>query len=136
MSASPEATEALLQLIAAMDRNTAALDRNTDSRATTQRTASPSAAGTLPTNLPNYGRVKGQPIAGATDGDLEYYLANCIKSINDPAKARWVANETAMRTAIEAEIGKRSGGGQAPAAATGAPLTTADGLPVDDDIPF
>jgi len=56
--------------------------------------------------LPNYGRAKGQPIAGASLGDLQYYAEGCRKSLNDPDKGRFHAKETAMLAELEAELGK------------------------------
>lgn len=57
--------------------------------------------------LPNYGRLKGQPIAGAPAKDLEFYANGCRRSIADPAKARWVEKERSMLAAIEAEIARQ-----------------------------
>lgn len=54
--------------------------------------------------FPNYGRAKGQPIAGAELKDLEFYAAACRKSLADPSKARWHDKERALLEAIDAEI--------------------------------
>jgi hypothetical protein len=65
-------------------------------------------------NLPNYGKAKGQPIADASDHDLEWYANNCEKSVNDPSKAKWRDREEAMLAALRAEQRRRgSGGGDA-----------------------
>src|SRR4051794_8356981 len=39
--------------------------------------------------FPPYGRSKGQPIYGASLGDLDFYANGCKRTLNDPAKARW-----------------------------------------------
>lgn len=60
--------------------------------------------------FPNYGRGKGQPIAGAEMGDLEYYAAGCKRTLADPNKSRWHEKERALLAAIEAEIARQRGG--------------------------
>ncbi|MFN7131561.1 MAG: hypothetical protein ACK4N5_05725 [Myxococcales bacterium] len=89
------------------------------------------ASGDMPTTLPNYGRSKGAPIRGASMQDLEYYKNGALRSLNDPAKARWHDKERALLAAIEAEIARQGGGG----GDEGGPV---DGPPPhgDDDIPF
>lgn len=81
----------------------------------------------LPTTFPNYGKAKGQPIAGATREDLEYYANGARRSLADPAKARWKEQETSLLAAIENELSNPSttpSGGQG------------GGGPTEDDIPF
>lgn len=90
--------------------------------------------------FPNYGRSKGQPIAGATEQDLEYYAAGARRSLSDPAKSRFHDKERSLLAAIEAEMLRQRGmppmdGGGA------APDSLRDDLdsrppPSDDDIPF
>ena len=57
--------------------------------------------------FPPYGRSKGQPVAGASAGDLEYYAAGCQRTLDDPAKARWHEKERALLDAIKAEQKKQ-----------------------------
>lgn len=61
--------------------------------------------------FPNYGKAKGQPIAGASLDDLNYYANGARRSIADPAKARWHDKERVLLGAIEQEIASRQGGG-------------------------
>ena len=63
----------------------------------------PSASGAV---FPNYGRSKGQPVAGASAQDLEFYRKGCERTLGDPEKARWHDKERALLTAIEAELAK------------------------------
>lgn len=77
--------------------------------------------------FPNYGRSKGQPVAGATKQDLEYYAAGCRRTLSDPAKGKYHDKERALLAAIEAELARQSGGGG------GEPP---DFRPADDEIPF
>lgn len=56
--------------------------------------------------LPNYGRAKGQPIAGASRETLEYYRAGCLRTLEDPTKERFHAKEQQMLTAIDAELAR------------------------------
>lgn len=78
--------------------------------------------------FPPYGKSKGQPIAGASVQDLEFYASGCARTLNDPAKARWHDKERALLSAINAELAKH---GQA----THAPDDFS--APADDsDIPF
>ena len=57
--------------------------------------------------FPNYGRSKGGPIRGATQGDLEYYANGARRSLNDPSKSRWHDKERALLAAIEAELARQ-----------------------------
>jgi len=86
--------------------------------------------------FPPYGRSKGQPVAGASVGDLDYYAAGCQRTLDDPAKARWHEKERALLDAVQAERAKHGGGfvngGQAKHTAP-----QDDALPLsDNDIPF
>lgn len=97
--------------------------------------ATPAKRGTLPTVFPNYGRSKGAAIAGATREDLDYYANGARRTLADPGKSRWHANEQALLDAIEAELAK----GAAPAPSEPRPLffrQSEPPAPTDDDIPF
>lgn len=109
-----------------------------DAPAPARRSAAPSGDGGM--IFPPYGRSKGQPIAGASTGDLEFYLSGCQRTLADAAKSRWHDKERVLMAAIEAELARQrggdssgyneddgSGGFQAPDDVP--PLT-------DDDIPF
>ena len=61
--------------------------------------------------FPPYGRSKGQPVAGASAQDLEFYASGCRRSLADPAKSRWHDKERALLAAIEAEMARQRGGG-------------------------
>lgn len=95
--------------------------------------ASPPGGGMV---FPNYGRSKGQPIAGATMGDLEYYAAGCRRTLADPAKSRWHDKERTLLAAIEAEITRQQG--MPPMDREGPPPDEWGGPPAatDEDIPF
>lgn len=54
--------------------------------------------------FPNYGRAKGQPVAGASTQDLNFYANNARKSLADPSKQRFHAQEQALLDAIEREL--------------------------------
>ena len=84
--------------------------------------------------FPNYGRSKNQPIAGATETDLEYYANGCRRTLGDETKSRWHEKERALLAAIEAEVARQRGGGASSAPGHGRD----DGAPppTDDDIPF
>jgi hypothetical protein len=91
--------------------------------------------------FPGYGRRKGEPVAGAPMGDLEYYLAGCERTLNDPEKSRFHAKERTLKAAIEAEIARQMGSapkGNATTQALASDLwNTPDATgPGDDDIPF
>lgn len=58
------------------------------------------------TVFPNYGRSKGQPVAGASRSDLEFYANGCRRTLADPEKARWHDKERALLAAIDAELAK------------------------------
>ena len=85
--------------------------------------------------FPNYGRSKGQPILGATMGDLDYYANGARRTLADPAKARFHDREKVLLAAIEAEVVRQKG------------MPSMDGTrdggdefnpppPSDEDIPF
>jgi single-strand DNA-binding protein len=74
--------------------------------------------------FPPFGRSKGLPVAGASQGDLEFYAGAARRSLADPEKARWHDKARELLAAIEAELAR--GGGSAPAV----------GGPSEDDIPF
>ncbi len=61
--------------------------------------------------FPNYGRSKGGPIEGASEGDLEYYANGARRSLADASKARFHDKERALLAAIEAELNRQRGGG-------------------------
>lgn len=61
--------------------------------------------------FPPYGRSKGQPIAGASMQDLEFYANGCRRTLNDPGKSRWHDKERVLLAAIEAEMARQRGGG-------------------------
>lgn len=84
--------------------------------------------------FPNYGRSKNQPIAGATETDLEYYANGCRRTLGDETKARWHDKERTLLAAIEAEQTRQRGG----ASSSSSPPGFDDGPPPrsDDDIPF
>lgn len=79
--------------------------------------------------LPNYGRNKGQPVAGQKVSDLQFYAEGCRKSLGDPSKARWHEKEQTLLQAIEDEIAAQTGGTQPHSADEPPP-------PGDDDAPF
>ena len=81
--------------------------------------------------FPPYGRSKGQPIAGATMQDLEYYANGCRRTLNDPGKARWHEKEKVLLAAIEAEIARQQGGGGGGGGRADEPPP-----PGDEDAPF
>jgi hypothetical protein len=80
-------------------------------------------------NFPNYGKAKGQPVAGASERDLQFYRSGCVKTLEDPAKAKWHDRERALLAAINAELEKLHGPAQMP---------ESDGPPPhsDEDAPF
>lgn len=69
--------------------------------------ASSGRSGTL--NFPPYGRAKGQPIAGASAQDLDFYANGARRSLADPSKSNFHAKERALLEAIEAEQRRQSG---------------------------
>jgi hypothetical protein len=71
-------------------------------------------AGGEPMVFPNYGRSKGMPISGATQGDLEFYANGARRSLGDPSKSRFHDKERALLAAIERELAKQGMGGEGP----------------------
>jgi hypothetical protein len=61
--------------------------------------------------FPPYGRSKGQPIAGASIQDLEFYINGSRRSLDDPSKSRWHEKERVLLAALEAELARQRGGG-------------------------
>jgi hypothetical protein len=105
----------------------------------------PRAAGGDGMVFPPYGRSKGQPIAGATVQDLEFYAGGCRRTLSDPGKSRWHDKERALLAAIEAELARNGaaparggGGGNAHFADDPGPGAFDDGPPPPDDgdLPF
>lgn len=85
--------------------------------------------------FPPYGRSKGQPVAGATVQDLEYYASGCRRTLGDPNKSRWHDKERQLLAAIEAELARQGGG--APPRDETPPFRDDDAPPrLDDDMPF
>lgn len=68
--------------------------------------AKPAGSGGI--TLPNYGKSKGLPVAGASVADLEYYRGGCLRTLEDPEKERFHAKERMLLAAIDAEL-KRQG---------------------------
>jgi hypothetical protein len=98
--------------------------------------------------FPPYGRSKGQPIAGASQQDLEFYANGSRRSLNDPSKSRWHDKERLLLAAIEAEIARQGGGGGDFASGSGGGSARSSGydapprsdddrpLPSDEELPF
>lgn len=90
--------------------------------------------------FPNYGRSKGQPVAGATEVDLQYYAAGCRRTLADPDKARWYDKERALLETIEAEIRRQGGdtgqGSLAPSGNMGQQPDPTGNWGAEDDPPF
>lgn len=80
--------------------------------------------------FPNYGRAKGQPVSGASRGDLDFYAGGCRRTLDDPAKSRWHDKERDLLAAIDAEIARQSGSGGLVAP------TSTGGFGEPDDLPF
>jgi hypothetical protein len=98
--------------IALLERIAAALEAKAPAPRSTSAPAAHGGGGGM--TLPNYGKSKGQPIAGAELSSLEYYATGARRSLADPAKERWHEKERALLAAIEAEIARQSGGGNEP----------------------
>jgi hypothetical protein len=92
--------------------------------------------------FPPYGRSKGQPIAGSSMGDLEFYRNGCLRTLGDPAKSRWHDKERTLLAAIEAEIIRQKGmpAMDSPSSDRGGyggpPPGFDERPPPDDDVPF
>lgn len=67
--------------------------------------------------LPNYGRnhCKGKPVndPAVTVEDLQYYLQGVERSLADPEKAKYKANNLKLKAALEAELTERAKAKQA-----------------------
>lgn len=112
-------------ITAALARIETKLDQVLAGRAAPRPAAAPSGGGLL---LPNYGKSKGLPVAGASVQDLEFYASGCRRSLGDPSKARWHDKERDLLAALEAEIARQSGGLPPP--------SDDPPPPDDDDMPF
>jgi hypothetical protein len=112
-----------------------------------RRPPPPASAGDGPV-FPNYGQSRGQPVAGATQRDLEFYASGCRRTLADPAKSRFHDKERVLLAAIEAELARQGAGGAPAGRSQGAPsyAPRGDSAPpgddfgapdyTDDDIPF
>jgi hypothetical protein len=105
-----------------------------------RRSAAPSGGGEGMV-FPPYGRSKGQPIAGASIQDLEFYINGSRRSLDDPSKARWHDKERALLAAMEAELARQRGESGSPAGNGGGSYGGRDDFDeapphTDDDIPF
>lgn len=88
------------------------------------------------TVFPPYGRSKGQPIAGASVQDLEFYINGSRRSLDDPSKARWHEKERVLLAAMEAELARQLSG-EPRSDAVPARDDYEEAPPFsDDDIPF
>ncbi len=94
--------------------------------------SAPSASASGGPLFPPYGRSKGQPVAGATQQDLEFYRGGCVRSLSDPSKARFHDKERLLLAAIDDEL-TRFGGGGSPGGAMGGDEPPPHG---DQDLPF
>jgi len=92
--------------------------KHTDVGKVMYRDSDPNAA----MKLPNYGRHKGQQMddPAVPIEELRYYLAGAEKSIADPEKAKYKANNEKMQDALKAEIAKREKPSDEPKPADGA----------------
>lgn len=80
---------------------------------TSSASYAPTSAGGLPTVFPNYGRSKGAPIEGASQGDLDFYANGARRSLADPSKERFHEKERLLLQAIEQEQQRQGLGGGA-----------------------
>src|SRR5205085_8786383 len=104
-----------------------------------RRPAAPAPSGAAPGGMvfPDYGRKKGEPIAGAEASDLEYYANGCRRTLADPGKARFHDKERVLLAAIEAELARQQGVPPMAHATDPGDLPADDAPPVtDEDIPF
>lgn len=86
--------------------------------------------------FPPYGRSRGQPIAGASVQDLEFYISGSRRSLDDPAKARWHDKERVLLAAMEAELARQRGEGGGGGSARARDEYEEAPPHTDDDIPF
>lgn len=102
-----------------------------------QRNSAPAPApAPAPTIFPNYGRHKGEPIAGADDDTLDYYENGARRTLDDASKSYFHAKEEALIAAIEAERNGRGGGRGGGTDDWRGPPPQDSGGPSDEDIPF
>lgn len=107
-AAKNEAMEKLNLILGSVTRLTASVEALRSEvadlkKAPPARASSGSSGGGL--CFPPYGRSKGQPVKGASQGDLEFYRNGCIRTLDDPSKARWHEKEEQLLAAIDAELG-------------------------------
>ena len=77
--------------------------------------------------FPPFGRSKGQPVDGASAGDLEFYGGACRRTLADMGKAKWHDKERELLAAIDREMLRQ---GLVPAGFEGQePERADDGLP-------
>jgi len=126
---------------AALERNTAALDRAQSRPAASGAPSSGRAAGGTgggnagaSRGTVKFGRDKGMRFADVAD--LGWYRNAIAQSVDDPSKAQYRQWNLDDLAAIDAEIASRSGGGQGNPAPDGAPPDFGGPPPMEDDIPF
>jgi hypothetical protein len=77
-----------------------------------------------------FGKSKGQPVAGASVRDLQYYGDAACSSLGNPDKERFHAKERALLAAINAELKKHGEPAIVP------PGEAHDDAPQNEDVPF
>lgn len=73
-----------------------------------------------------FGDAKGTPITAASERDLQFCISAFERSVNDPSKAQYKANNTQKLHAFQAELARRAAGGavaQAPATESARAIT-------------
>lgn len=92
-----------------------------------------------------FGRSKGTPLASGSTADLRWYGEAIARSINEPSKAQWRANNERDLALInqllaaqgQARVGGSGGGGQgSPSFGAPPPDDFGSPPPADEDIPF
>lgn len=78
--------------------------RQRQQRSESRPAANSPANGTGPTTFPNFGKAKGQPIQGASMGNLELYANAARRTLADPEKSQYHAKERLLLAAYEAEM--------------------------------
>lgn len=58
--------------------------------------------------FPNYGNSKNQPVRGASEKDLRFYLGGAERTLADPGKARFHEQEARLAAAIKAELARQA----------------------------
>lgn len=86
--------------------------------------------------FPPYGRSRGQPIAGASVQDLEFYINGSRRSLDDPSKSRWHDKERVLLAAMEAELARQRSGETRSVPPSGASDFEEAPPFTDDDLPF